>query len=159
MKLFHGSNMAIDSIDLSRSHRGKDFGCGFYLSDNYEQAFRMACLTVERTESGTPIVTSFEISDDALNDKDINIKRFDTYTVEWAEFVLANRNNKSHDNVHPFDIVIGPIANDKVGVQIRRYLLGDITVEQLVAELQFRQGITFQYFFANEKAINLLERL
>ena len=32
MKLNHGSNLAIDVIDLSKSRPGKDFGCGFYLS-------------------------------------------------------------------------------------------------------------------------------
>ena len=55
--------------------------------------------------------------------------------------------------------MIGPIANDKVGVQIRRYLLGDITVKQLVEELRFRKGLTFQYFFATERAISILKRL
>lgn len=29
--LYHGSNVAIEKIDLSRSKRGKDFGQGFYL--------------------------------------------------------------------------------------------------------------------------------
>ena len=42
MKLYHGSNMTINRIDLSKSKVGKDFGCGFYLSDNKEQAFALA---------------------------------------------------------------------------------------------------------------------
>ena len=42
MKLYHGSNMEIDSIDLSRSKVGKDFGCGFYLSANKQQAVELA---------------------------------------------------------------------------------------------------------------------
>ena len=29
MKLFHGSNVEIESIDLARGRRGKDFGKGF----------------------------------------------------------------------------------------------------------------------------------
>jgi hypothetical protein len=32
MKLYHGSNVAIGIIDLSKSRPGKDFGKGFYLS-------------------------------------------------------------------------------------------------------------------------------
>ena len=32
MKLYHGSNVSIDTIDLKRGRRGKDFGQGFYLS-------------------------------------------------------------------------------------------------------------------------------
>ena len=31
-RLYHGSNVVIEQIDLSRSKRGKDFGQGFYLS-------------------------------------------------------------------------------------------------------------------------------
>ena len=31
-RLYHGSNVVIEEIDLSRSKRGKDFGQGFYLS-------------------------------------------------------------------------------------------------------------------------------
>lgn len=34
MKLYHGSNILIDKIDLSKSKPNKDFGRGFYLSDN-----------------------------------------------------------------------------------------------------------------------------
>ena len=34
MILYHGSNVEIQHIDLSKSARGKDFGKGFYLSEN-----------------------------------------------------------------------------------------------------------------------------
>lgn len=159
MKLFHGSNMPIDTIELSRSKRGKDFGCGFYLSDNYTQAYHMACLTTERNECGTPEVTTFDFDYNCIKDGSLKVKQFDSYSEEWAEFVLSNRQNMSRINVHDYDIVIGPIANDKVGVQIRRFILGDITVKQLVEELRFRHGLTMQYFFSNEHAIKLLKKI
>ena len=159
MKLYHGSTMVIESVDLSRSRRGKDFGRGFYLSDNYEQAFNMACLTTERAESGGPIVTEFEIDENVFSGDSLNVKCFDDYTEEWAQFVLDNRKNNKGDNIHDYDIVIGPIANDKVGVQIRRYMLGDIDVKQLVDELRFYKGMTIQYFFASMKAVDLLKKV
>lgn len=37
MKLYHGSNTLIESIDLSRCRPYKDFGRGFYLTDIREQ--------------------------------------------------------------------------------------------------------------------------
>ena len=43
--LYHSSNVAIEQIDLSRSKRGKDFGQGFYLNANPEQAMAMAIRT------------------------------------------------------------------------------------------------------------------
>ena len=45
MKLYHGSNIKIQTIDLERGRLGKDFGKGFYLSSEYEQAERMAQIT------------------------------------------------------------------------------------------------------------------
>ncbi len=42
MTLYHGSNMAIEQIDLSLCNPDKDFGQGFYLTDIKEQAIQMA---------------------------------------------------------------------------------------------------------------------
>ena len=42
MKLYHGTYIDFDNIDLTKSNKGKDFGKGFYVSDNYEQAYKMA---------------------------------------------------------------------------------------------------------------------
>ena len=41
LKLYHGSNVVIDKIDLCRSRKGKDFGCGFYLNPNKAQAMEI----------------------------------------------------------------------------------------------------------------------
>lgn len=159
MRLYHGSNMPIAEIDLTLSHKGKDFGCGFYLSDNYEQAFRMACLTVERTEFGVPTVTIYDFDENILEGRSLDILRFDGYTEEWAQFVLDNRKNRTRENIHSHDIVVGPIANDKVGAQIRRFQFGDIDIHQLVKELTFHKGLTTQYFFATGRAIETLRQI
>ena len=42
MILYHGSNVEIQSIDLSMCKPYKDFGKGFYLTTLKEQAKRMA---------------------------------------------------------------------------------------------------------------------
>ena len=44
MILYHGSNVAIDHIELEKSKPFKDFGQGFYLSENERQALDMAHL-------------------------------------------------------------------------------------------------------------------
>ena len=38
MLLYHGSYTAVESIDLTKCRAGKDFGKGFYLTNDYEQA-------------------------------------------------------------------------------------------------------------------------
>lgn len=65
MILYHGSNVAINAIDLSRSMRGKDFGQGFYLSADKKQAEEMAVFKAMQYD-GTPIVTAFEFDEIAL---------------------------------------------------------------------------------------------
>lgn len=42
MRLYHGSNIQIKSIDLSLSKPNKDFGRAFYLSPDESQAMEMA---------------------------------------------------------------------------------------------------------------------
>lgn len=42
LTLYHGSNIYIDKIDLSKGLKDKDFGQGFYLTDIRDQAFAMA---------------------------------------------------------------------------------------------------------------------
>lgn len=156
--LYHGSNVSIEQIDLSLSRKGKDFGCGFYLNANRQQAMDMAIRTTQRMRSGTPTVTAYLFDESILNQSELNIKIFDDYSVEWAEFVLMNRKNTSDTPAHPYDIVIGPIANDTVGVQIRRFIMGYISMERLIEELKYRGNHSVQYFFGTPKAINLLHR-
>ncbi len=159
MKLYHGSNMAIDAIDLNRGRRGKDFGRGFYLSADLDQALMMAERTVAREETGTPTITTYEFDDSIIHSPtDLNIKTFDGYTRQWAEFIMMNRRNKSNEQVHNFDIVYGPIADDKVGLQISRYQMQYISMQVLVKQLSFMRP-TFQFFFGTERAICLLHKI
>ena len=156
-KLFHGSNVAIATIDLSKSLLDKDFGKGFYLTDIESQAVAMAQRRVRIMGHGEPIVTVFEFDDSCLLNSDLNIKVFpDEVSAEWAEFVNANRNASQTGFTHPFDIVIGPVANDGVAYQLERYNEGVIDIETLARELAYRK-LNRQYFFGTDKAIAQLK--
>lgn len=157
--LYHGSNVAIEKIDLSRSKRGKDFGQGFYLNADSDQAINMAIRTVRLQMNGQPTISCFEFDETKANKLGLNIKVFPDYTEEWAEFVVMNRKNNSDIPAHPYDIVIGPIADDTVGVQIRRFIMGYMSVTDLVKELKFKGDHAIQYFFGTPQAIKLLKRI
>lgn len=158
MILYHGSNVEVTTIDLTRSEIGKDFGVGFYLTASKEQAERMASRRV-RLYGGSPAVSAFEFDSDAAVKAGLLQKEFQTYSAEWAEFVLANRANTSRQQIHEYDIVYGPVANDDVGYQIRRLLSGLITLEVFLEELKYKKGITYQFFFATERSTKYLRRL
>lgn len=156
MILYHGTNYPFDTIDLSKGRRGKDFGQGFYLSADYGQALDMAHNTVDRMEEGSPTVLTFEFDDALLStESPLKVKVFDGYSLEWAKFVYACRNYRKSGCLHDYDIVYGPIANDKVGLQLQRYRQHIISIEKLVEELTYKIP-TFQYFFGTELAINYL---
>lgn len=157
--LYHGSNVKIKSIDLSKSKKGKDFGCGFYLNANREQAFSMAERTTRIVGAGMPVLSVFEYDEKLALDYGLNIKVFEEYSEEWAEFVVMNRKNNSEIPVHPYDIVIGPIADDTVGVQIRRFIMGYMSAKSLVEELRFRGDKAIQYYFGTQRAVELLRNI
>lgn len=58
-----------------------------------------------------------------------------------------------------YDFVYGPIANDKVGRQLRLFNDGDITRQQLMEKLKYFKGISFQYFFGTEKSLKFLNKV
>lgn len=137
------------------SKPNKDFGKGFYLSEDEKQAEEMAKFK-SLTIGGEPIITQFEVSDDILSKTELNIKIFRDYSEEWADFVFANREG---NKAPQYDIVYGPIANDKVGLQIRKLKDGSIDKQEFLNRLKYMKGITFQYFFGTEKSISYLKPL
>ena len=158
MKLYHGSTADIDRIDLQKSRPNKDFGRGFYLSADQQQAWRMGEFKA-LTEGGTPILNTYLFDERVLTSGELHVLTFEGYTREWADFIFLNRNNRSIDPAHDYDIVYGPIANDRVGVQIGKYEAGDITLDQFLQNLKYMKGITFQYYFGTERAISKLTKI
>lgn len=118
MRLYHGSNIRITEVDLTKSKPHKDFGKGFYLTPDYQRAVAMAGRTVA-IDGGEPTVTPF-IFNQSQCSTDVKIKVFKGYTAEWALFILENR-DKSHEFKHGYDIVIGPVADARVDYLLSKY--------------------------------------
>ena len=156
--LYHGSTVDIEVIDLSKSRPNKDFGRGFYLSADRQQAWRMGEFKA-MIEGGEPVMNTFSFDEQLLSSGDFKVLTFDGYTREWADFIFMNRNNKESFPMHDYDIVYGPIANDRVGVQIGKYEAGDISFDQFLENLKYMKGVTFQYFFGTQRAIEKLKKI
>ncbi|MDD2954091.1 MAG: DUF3990 domain-containing protein [Parabacteroides sp.] len=159
MILYHGSNIEISKIDLAMSKVGKDFGCGFYLSADKTQAIELATRKTEQLGKGAPTLNAYEFDEKNLHDSNLSVLEFQKYSKEWAEFVLMNRQNRTRISSHTYDIVIGPIANDSVGFQIRRFTSGLIDMDKFLQELKYMKGVTVQYFFGTEKAVGYLTKV
>ena len=171
IRLYHGSNQKIEVPDLQHSKPFKDFGRGFYLSPDKQQAWDMAFQKVSQTQQGKAEVTEFLFDETAMTDSHLKVLSYPDYCEEWALFVLKNRDRRSatlgdaclsknaQHPTHDYDIVYGPIADDGVTYQLRRYEGGVISLARLVEELKYAKGITFQYFFGTERALQQLKRL
>lgn len=155
MRLYHGSNMMIENIDLSKCKPYKDFGRGFYLTEIKEQAEKMAGRTAA-IYGGEPTVTEFEFDEAALHT--LSVKTFENPDKEWALFVLANRSRNCQQPTHCFDIVIGPVADDTIATLFRNFNDGIIDLPTLVNGLKYKK-VSSQYLFHSAKAIKYLHRI
>ena len=156
MILYHGSNQDIVTIDLAKGLRYKDFGMGFYLTPDKSTAIRMAQKKA-RLFGGTATLITYELNETALQ-SDLKVKVFpEKATTEWLLFVDANRDRKNVTPIHDYDIVIGPIANDGVVLQLTNYREGIYSPEEVAKLLQDRY-LDQQYYFGTEKALKFLHK-
>jgi hypothetical protein len=157
MTLYHGSNGDIQTIDLGKGLRFKDFGKGFYLTPDKSTAIRMAQKKA-RLFGGTPTLITYELPESALY-SELKVKVFpEKASVEWFLFIDANRDRSHQQPVHDYDIVIGPIADDGVVLQLTNYKEGIYSPEQAAQLLQDRY-LDQQYCFSTERALRLLHKI
>lgn len=165
MKLYHGSNMRIDHINLAMCRPYKDFGKGFYLTDIKEQAEKMA-IRVSKIYGGTPVVNVYEIEDNFRENRNLQIKDFGIHaTKDWARFVMNNRSRSFFDKTNQlcnkdnkYDIVIGPVADDDMALLFRQYENEIIDFEMLLRGMVYKKTSS-QYSFHTENSIKLLRKV
>jgi len=157
MILYHGSNGDIDVIDINRGSKYKDFGRGFYLTPEKSTAIRMAEKKA-KLFGGTATLLTYELDDDVMQ-SGLNIKVFPKKaTKEWFLFVDANRDRNNTGMVHDYDIVIGPIADDGVVLQLTNYREGVYSLEQ-AAQLLQDKFLDQQYFFSSVRSLKYLHKM
>ena len=162
MKLYHGSNVRIEQIDLSRCRQYKDFGTGFYLTADHSRAVTMANRRTALEEAGSPEVNPFLFYPSRCPG-DIRIKRFNGHTGEWAAFVMQNRDQSCiPPHEHEYDIVIGPVADSVVDSVIEKYreefgeeAMAPENLKILAKRLKYGSSY-IQYCFCTQRAIQQL---
>ena len=156
MRLYHGSNLPILNIDLSKGQRFKDFGQGFYTTHLVEQAVLWPKRVSERY-GGIPTITEFEFDMESAISDGLNVKVFKAPDKEWARFVMANR-NRYEAFKHDYDIVIGPVADDRMARLFGLYEMDIINLDDLVDGLIYKE-LNSQYFFATERSLRYIRRI
>jgi len=159
--LYHGSNEAVSEIDLSRGVPKKDFGQGFYMTSDERQAEKFARLKAKREYAKKGYVSIFHFQ----NAEGLSIKKFVAAGAEWFDFVLRNRGFTALSAPAPneaFDIVIGPVANDAVGLVLNQFITGTYgdpmkaEAKETAIRLLLTQNLNDQIFFGTKKAVACL---
>jgi len=157
MQVFHGSYTEIESIDLSKCQANKDFGRGFYVTKFRKQAEEWAQI-IGKVNETTGIVTEFIFYERAFTEESLKVLRFSAYNDEWFDFIILNRNLESTEQKHDYDIIEGPVADDKVQRRINRYLEGEITREDFFEQLTKYPEPSHQICFCTLNSLRMLKK-
>ena len=151
MVLFHGSNIVVREPKILKSQRYLDFGAGFYMTSDFEQARKWAVRTAARREEGVATISVFELSDDYVDR--VKVRTFARPDRDWLRYITVHRTgNPPADD---YDIVVGPVANDQAIRTVNNYLKGYFP-EEVAIKLLLPQKLKDQYLFRTEKALSLL---
>lgn len=156
--LYHGSNVAFDEINLSKSHNRRDFGRGFYCTILESQAKEWAHRLYIRNFSGREYIYQYIFR----QTDNLKIKRFTALNAEWLDFIKENRVKGGVQ--HTYDVVIGPVADDNTMETVQLYLSGILKPEEAVERLRYNKinnQVSFHtplalkhLFFLNRKGDN-----
>lgn len=151
MKVYHGSLDKVVSPEIRESNRTLDYGRGFYTTTSYGQAEAWVRRRMDEKKSKNGYVCVYECDERSISG--LKSLRFDAPTEEWVDFVMKNRTQK--DFVHEYDIVYGPVANDRVYAAFALYEGGLINKQLLISELRAYRLVD-QFLFHTEEALKLL---
>jgi hypothetical protein len=114
--LHHGSTEEVKFPDVHHSSPRRDFGRGFYLTQNREEAYDWALIR-SRQFSAQAYLNRYELS----KSSDLTVKFFDKDSTEdlilWIDYILYNRGYLEFTPTDPlgriaYDVIVGPIADN-----------------------------------------------
>lgn len=152
MKIYHGSIEKVEAPEIRESNRTLDYGRGFYTTTSYQQAEDWVRRRMTEKKVSVGYVCVYELDESALP----NLKTliFEAPTDEWVDFVMKNRTEKGFD--HEYNLVYGPVANDKVYAAFALYEGGLIDKNTLISELKTYKLVD-QYLFHTDQALECIK--
>ena len=152
--LFHGSKSGITSLTHDGSRKDCDFGPGLYLT----QSLFSAVSFVNVSPNSSVYVFKLDV-------KDLNVYEFEC-DLDWMLLISLNRgkiNNYSKhklienilDKIEKADLLIGPIADNKMFEIMSSFANGEITTTQALHSLSASR-LGKQYVIKTKKALSHL---
>lgn len=120
MRLYHGSVFEVRKPSFQYGRKKIDFGKGYYTTTQDEQTENWTIIKQDRTKAPKRIVSVYEIDDALLSNPELKFREFHGVDEPWLNFVVNSRKGIKHD----YDLVFGPVANDKVFTTVNLYESG-----------------------------------
>lgn len=150
MRLYHGSLEIVENPQIIQPTRTLDYGAGFYTTTSYEQAEQWVQRRMS-VQAKRGYINIYELDKNATSET--NTLWFDEPTEKWIDFVMSNRILK--DFKHDYDLVYGPVANDRVYAAFALYENDLLDKEGLIKELKTYKLVD-QMLFHTDKSLKYL---
>lgn len=152
MKIYHGSTFVVEQPSLEILNYRTDFGKGFYTTTDIKQAKRWTIIKKKRLgkEQNEENVHQYVNVYEYIDNKELNILKFEGATEEWLKFVFENR--QSNELIHKYDIVMGPVADDNLYQVLVNYENGVYDMEETIKRLK-------TYTLSNQISFHTLKSL
>lgn len=152
MICFHGSDLIIDKPRILDASRPLDFGGGFYTTTSEIQAKNWAIKVSYRNNTIQKYINKYEFDLEEAK-KNLNVIVFEQADEKWLDFICGNRNGRYTGD---YDIVIGPVADDKVYRVVVEYENGDVDKELALKRLK-TETLCDQILFHTEESLKYLK--
>ena len=150
--LYHG---ATTEVREPLTHVGRyelDFGPGFYLTNDKQQAINWANTKAGRKKGLKAVLNIYSFDFDGFM-ADSNFHRFvfPEYNIEWLDFIAASRKGKQPWT--DLDWIEGGIANDSVISTVDAYIDGSMVAEMALGKL-VKEELKHQVCISNQVIID-----
>lgn len=149
MELYHGSDVEVTEPECRRNEQNgkRDFSWGFYCTCLFDQAKEWA---LHKAGSGNlGLVNVYEYTPN----RSLNILEFEDESEAWLDFMIKCRDGETHN----FDIVEGPVGEDRFWKYIDALKQNRITKKAVMKYAKDRNKITHQICFCTEAALKCLK--
>lgn len=161
MKLYHGSNRYFGQPSLKYCKEKKDFGRGFYLTDEYTIAKNWSIRLRKRGFNTKSYLYTFNVDLDYLK-KNFRVHTFQD-SISWLDYIISNRTLNNNNN-NDYDIVIGRIADDKTQVLVEEFTIkkGGLKAskedKEAFIKILLSRDLKIQYCVKSDDALNYISR-
>lgn len=149
--LYHGSTLRVEEPLCHIGRKELDFGPGFYLTRDREQAISWAKTKSGRNPGAKAILNVYAFDLERFYSSSRYRKiYFTSYDLQWLDFIAQSR--KGQQPWAGNDWVEGGIANDSVITTVDAYIDGLINAEQAIGKL-VNESLRDQICILNQEII------